>query len=295
MFLIIILSFISLFFYVKSIKINYISDTTPYPDFIYLNEYVEDINTKLENKIEFNELVFTSSNFELFKTNFEAYNPSFVISNCKNLINDDLNNYLDENNVFIWCTDTDAIGSDDECEKSRIKGVSVIPSLEDSYLILSIKHSDNVAIILDDSEMADFYHLRLERLTSFYNSTIVYDCYNSTYSENDYINVLKDHPEGVSTILMLKDPNKYISLINAKADPALSPGDKFPILTLKGGFEYDELIKITTPTAYSINEDIGNMFVTSYNPNINNNITNIFNAIIDSETVNSKEYLSIGY
>lgn len=281
-----------LLFYVNSIKINYISDTTPYPDFIYLKEYVDEINTKLENKIEFNELIYTSSTFESFKSNFEASNPSFIISNCKNIINDDLNNYLDENNVFIWCTDTDAIGSDDECEKSRIKGVSIIPSLEDSYFILSVKHSDNVAIILDDSEMADFYYPRLERLTSFYNSTIVY---NSTYNENDYINVLKEHPEGVSTILMLKDPNKYISLIKAKADQTLSLGDKFPILTLKGGFEYDELIKITTPTAYNINEDIGNMFVTSYNPNINNNVTNDFNAIIYSKTVNSKESLSIGY
>lgn len=283
---------LTFFLNINSIKINYISDTTPYPDFIYLKEYVDEINTKLENKIEFKEIIYDRNDPNNFKTKFEASNPSFIISNCKNIINDDLNNYLDENNVFIWCTDTDAIGSDDECEKSRIKGVSIIPSLEDSYLILSVKHSDNVAIILDDSEMADFYYPRLERLTSFYNSTIVY---NSTYNENDYINVLKEHPEGVSTILMLKDPNKYISLIKAKADPTLSLGDKFPILTLKGGFEYDDLIKITTPTAYNINEDIGNMFVTSYNPNINNNITNDFNAIIDSKTVNSKESLSIGY
>lgn len=127
-FLILFLSYLCT---INCLNVAYLDKVSSSNDFNALKKYIDKINLSLNNKIEISYHQFIDPIEDSFKSALKTLDPSFIMMNCNNMNDDDLNDYLDEENYFVWCIDAYASGS---CKKNRIQGVSVIPSLEQSII-----------------------------------------------------------------------------------------------------------------------------------------------------------------
>lgn len=266
---------------INCLKFGYLTKTPGDEDLQILQEYIKQVNQGLVNDIVFTELDCRDLTNQDFLDAIGDKELVLAYGRCETFLTTELTKVLTENNVLIWCTDQFAKGS---CQKSVLRGISIVPAIEQSMFIITSSYSTKIAVILDSSsDYTSFYYERIEYLTDLYNAEIIYDSHNkSTFSSTDwdeYITNITSTDDEVVTLLLLTKISDYNDLV-ASRKAKLVDVEKNPLLLFEGGgITYEALVEDAN---YAAGDNKGSLFITSYNNDLDDNKTKEFKQFYDN-------------